>query len=56
MVRSVTIPFGYFSYQVNVDNEVILLLDDSALSSNLPNLGADTIKTVNSGCQTNLNF
>ena len=27
-----------FSYQVDVDNKIILLLDDSALSSNLPNL------------------
>ena len=29
---------GSFSYQVNVDNKIILLLDDSSLSSNLPNL------------------
>ena len=26
------------TYQVNVDNEIILLLDDSTLSANLPNL------------------
>ena len=28
----------FATYQVNVDNEIILLLDDSSLSSNLPNL------------------
>ena len=27
-----------FSYQVDIDNKIILLLDDSSLSSNLPNL------------------
>ena len=39
-------------YQVNVDYEIILLLDDSTLSANLPNLETGNCSAVGSGSVT----